>query len=176
MSEKKKEMKVTTDDSQQVKEEGVSKEVKAEVAITTNTTPSSVSTKKEEVAVTLTEQELQTLDYIDFSTPARMLELGKVLAKSQLVPLKKPEDVVVAIMTGKELGLPFIASVSQIYPINGRPTLGVHIQKALLLKSGVTYEKIEDAVAIYDFVLVEEDKSLTPLGEGGIEDFPVTAK
>ena len=114
--------------------------------------------KKEENKVpVLTKDELATLDYSDFSTPARMMQLGTVLCKSQLVPLKKPEDVVVALMTGKELGLPFITSVSQIYPINGRPTLGVHIQKALLLKNGVVFEKIDDAEAIYEFVRTDKE-------------------
>jgi len=106
----------------------------------------------------LTQDELATLDYADFSTPARMLALGTVLAKSQLVPLKKPEDVVVALMTGKELGLPFVTSVTQIYPINGRPTLGVHIQKAILLNNGVTFMKIEDAIEIYSYVKNVGDK------------------
>jgi hypothetical protein len=105
-----------------------------------------------EVPVILTKEELSLLDYADFSTPARMLALGEVLCKSALVPLKKPEDVVVALMTGKELNLPFITSMSQIYPINGRPTIGVHIQRALCIKAGIVIEKIEDAISIYSFV------------------------
>lgn len=118
-----------------------------------------VKTKKKEsnVSVALTNEELKTLDYADFSTPARMLALGAVLAKSALVPLKTAEDVAVALMTGKELGLPFVTSVSQIYPINGRPTLGVHVQKAILLKNKVIFEKIEDAITIYQFVKTNDE-------------------
>lgn len=117
----------------------------------------SPSASSKDTPAVLTSDELATLDYVDFSTPARMLALGNVLAKSQLVPLKKPEDVVVALMTGKELGLPFVTSVSQIYPINGRPTLGVHIQKGILLKNGIAFKKIEDAVTIYEFVKTNKD-------------------
>lgn len=114
------------------------------------------SSKEVSIKAELTEKDLATLDYADFSTPARMLALGTVLCKSQLVPLKKAEDVVVALMTGKELGLPFITSVSQIYPINGRPTLGVHIQRAILLQNKIIIEKIEDAVGIYEFAKTDE--------------------
>lgn len=164
MSEKNKEsMKQTGEE--EVKQKGETKStIDNSKDITVDTVSPSSSNKmvvkKEKLApAVLTESELKTLDYTDFSTPARMLELGHVLAKSQLVPLTKAEDVVVALMTGKELGLPFITSVSQIYPINGRPTLGVHIQKALLLKVGIIFEKIEDAVAIYEFYKADKDGS-----------------
>lgn len=140
------------------------KEVNGEAEIVSPSSSKEVSNLPQK----LSEQELATLDYADFSTPARMLALGKVLAKSKLVPLKAPEDVVVALMTGKELGLPFVTSVSQIYPINGRPTLGVHIQKAILLKNGVVFEKIEDAKPIYQFAT--KDKKL--LGTGTIAEQP----
>lgn len=120
-------------------------------------TESKAKSKEDNKVAKLSETELQTLDYNDFSTPARMLALGSVLAKSQLVPLKNAEDVVVALMTGKELGLPFVTSVSQIYPINGRPTLGVHIQKGILIKNGILINKTEDAVPIYQFAACDEN-------------------
>jgi len=135
--------------------------------------PSLTPVVKNTAPVVLTSEELSTLDYADFNTPARMIKLAEVLVKSQLVPLTKPEDVVVALMTGKELGLPFITSLSQIYPINGRPTLGVHIQKAILLKNGITFKKTEDAIEIYQFakkigdkfeVLLEETVDKQPEG------------
>lgn len=129
------------------------------------------SKKVSTVPVVLTKDELETLDYVDFSTPARMIKLGEVLVKSQLVPLKKPEDVVVALMTGKELGLPFITSLSQIYPINGRPTLGVHIQKAILLKNGIAFNKTEDAVAIYEYAKIINEKPVILL-EGTLQEQP----
>ena len=121
---------------------------------------------EEVVAVQETEQglsniktttDLEALDYEEFKTPARMLALGSVLVKSQLVPLKKAEDVFACLKTGQELGLPFMVSVTQIYPINGRATLGVHLQKALCLQNGVAYTKIENAVPIYAFYKANEE-------------------
>lgn len=127
------------------------------------------------IPVVLSKEELETLDYTDFSTPARMLKLGEVLVKSSLVPLKKAEDVVTALMTGRELGLPFITSLSQIYPINGRPTLGVHIQKAILLKNGIVFSKTEDAVAIYEYAKVINKKTIILL-EGILDEQPKESK
>lgn len=137
------------------------------------------STSNLNVPTTITSTDLQKLDYTDFSTPARMLALAEVLVKSQLVPLKKSQDVMTALMTGKELGLPFITSISQIYPINGRPTLGVHLKKALCIKHGVHFEKIEDAIPIYAFAKADaEGKTLLHnnkpiiIGKGTIEEQP----
>lgn len=131
----------------------------------------------------LTETELATLDYVDFNTPARMLALGRVLCKSALVPLATPADVVVALMTGNELGLPFVTSVNSIYPINGRATLSVHLQKALLLKAGIIYEKIEDYVPIYLFVKKDKEGNIMkdkkekpiPIGRGTLKEKPENA-
>ena len=142
MSEQKETMKELTGETIS-EEKGETKKVTTSEKDNKVTKVSPSSTK--DVPVVLTKSELELLDYADFSTPARMLALGEVLCKSALVPLKKPEDVVVALMTGKELNLPFITSMSQIYPINGRPTIGVHIQRALCIKAGILIKKIEDA-------------------------------
>lgn len=148
---------------EEIKEkEETSKDTKENANVPTASKVSSTSSDKPKVKekqelVPLTKSELETLDYTDFSTPARMRALAEVLCKSSLSPLKKSEDVVMALMTGKELGLPFVTSLSQIYPINNRPTLGVHIQKAILLKNGVIFEKVEDAVTIYNFLKKNKD-------------------
>ena len=172
MLEHKQEMKETGEASTTV-EKGETNNVKGTETTNkvTKVSPSSTSKGTKNLPSVLSKDELATLDYADFSTPARMLALGEVLCKSQLVPLKKAEDVVVALMTGKELGLPFVTSVSQIYPINGRPTLGVHIQKAILLKNGIVFEKTEDSVEIFSFVKKVGEK-LQPAGEGTINDQP----
>lgn len=176
MLENKEQMKET---SKEVigKEKG---EISKEISTKTTTeiikvSPSSTNKATNLPSVSLTKDELATLDYADYSTPARMLELGKVLAKSKLVPLNIAEDVVVALMTGKELGLPFITSVSQIYPINGRPTLGVHIQKAILLNNGIVFNKTEDAVEIFEFVKKVGEK-IEVLCIGTIEKQPKESK
>lgn len=138
-------------DGKEVKEENVVTEEVIQKASNVTTPSETVPTEVK------TENELSSLNYSSFDTPAKMLALGEVLCKSKLVPLKSPQDVMTALMTGKELGLPFITSVSQIYPINGRPTLGIHIQKALCLKNGIIFEKVEDAVSIYQFAQKDEN-------------------
>lgn len=164
MSEQGKEMKEHT--GEQVKE------VKGETTKTTNNKVAKVSpSSSKELPAVLTKEELTTLDYNDFSTPARMLALAEVLVTSQLVPLKKKEDVFAVLKTGQDLGIPFMTSVSQIYCINGRTTLGVHVQKAILLKNKVVFEKIEDAEFIYSFAK-KEATGLVQLGTGTIKEQP----
>lgn len=147
-------------DTVEQKTDEVSK--KGEV-IEKNTSPS-LTSKEKNVPVILSKEELQTLDYNSFDTPARMLALGRVLVKSNLVSLKSAEDVAVALMTGKELGLPFITSLSQIYPINGKPTLGVHIQRAILINNGIIFNKVEDAEPIYAFANRENNNKIIATG------------
>ncbi len=149
-----KENKVMIETSKEIGKQGTEEIVP--VVASTKAVSSKPSPKPKQELVKLSQTELETLDYTDFSTPARMYALGKTLAKSSMVPLNSADDVVVALMTGKELGLPFITSVSQIYPINGRPTLGVHLQKALCLTNGVIFEKIEDAVDIFTFAKADD--------------------
>lgn len=177
MIEDKKKMSKEQSTTSEVKDDGVTKTNSTKTAKQlVKVTPSPMITKEVALTPALTQAELATLDYADFSTPARMMALADVLCKSSLSPLKKKEDVVMALMTGQELGLPFITSLSQIYPINNRPTLGVHIQKALCLQNGVVFEKIEDAVAVYNFVR-KEGTELIQLGEGTINmKVPADAK
>ena len=132
---------------------------------------------------TLSKTELASLDYDDFSTPGRMLALADVLVKGKMCPLKEPADVVIALMTGKELGVPFIASITQIYPINGTPTLGTHIQKGLALSNGIIYTRTRHYEARYMFVEVDEkgnpvlvnNKPVT-VSTGFLEEQPVGTK
>lgn len=124
-----------------------------------------VSAPTNSVPSVLTKDDLTKLDYVDFNTPARLLALSEVLVKSKLCPLKTKEDAFVAIQTGKELGLPFVVSVSQIYPIEGKPTLGVHIIRGILLREGIYFKKLHDCEDYYEFAEKGEDGKAI-LGEG----------
>lgn len=130
-------------------------------------------------AKVLTSAELKALDYSDFSTPARMLALGSAIANSRLCPLKTPEDVALAMMTGRELGLPFVTSISQIYPIEGKPSLGTHLIRALVIKAGIVFQKIENGVPLYNFAkkdkegkVVTADGKPVIVGVGTIDEQP----
>jgi len=132
---------------------------------------------------TLSKEELVGLDYEDFSTPGRMLALANILVKGKMCPLKEPADVVIALMTGKELGIPFISSITQIYPINGTPTLGTHIQKGLALKNGIIYTRTRHYEAKYMFVKVDDngkpvlvDKKPVIVSNGFLDEQPAGTK
>lgn len=152
----------------------MTEEVKKDVGeVEQNTTKQTIgkeNIKPEELAVAkstsstslkvLSKEELATLDYDDFSTPGRMLALAEVLVKGEMCPLKKPADVVIALMTGRSLGLPFIQSITQIYPINGRPSLGTHIQKGLALTNFILYKRTRHYAPVYEYV--EKDNNGKP--------------
>ena len=94
------------------------------------------------------------VDAIDNSVES-MLAFGEKLVKSGLTPMKKAEDVMAAILMGKELGFAPMVSVNNIYSIQGRASVGIHIITGLLLKAGIIYDFIEDYVPLYRY----KDKS-----------------
>ena len=61
------------------------------------------------------------------------MQMASLLAKSGLVPntLNTPEKVFVALQWGHELGLSPMASVNNVIPINGKPTLSADVMYAL---------------------------------------------
>lgn len=164
MSEK---AKMTKSDELEKRNESKGEEkVITEKSETTTSSPTFSKTSKE-VSV-LTKSDLATLDYNKFDTPARMMALGEVLVKSKLVTGKTKEDVVVCLMAGQELGIPFVVSLSQIYPIDGKPSLGVHIIKGLMLKNKILFEKTEDCVPL--FMFIKKDKEGKPVIVDGKPD------
>lgn len=94
-----------------------------------------------------------TVNFKDF---AELMNFANKIAESKLTPLKKGEDVLAAILYGKELGLEPMTSVNNIYPINGKATLGVHLINALLLKAGVVTEVLNDYEPCVPFALMED--------------------
>lgn len=82
---------------------------------------------------------------------------GEKIAKSKLTPLKEGKDVVVAVLFGRELGMPPMVSVNNIYPINGKGTLSVHMINALLQKHGVVIENIRQYEPCIYFALKGDD-------------------
>lgn len=100
-------------------------------------------------------------DFNDVFLAVRALDsmniLASTLVKSGLCPFKKPEDVILAIITGKQFNLPYMASVNNIYVVNGKPTLSAHLHRALLLREGVHYEKVYDFEPMYQFFKTDKD-------------------
>jgi hypothetical protein len=73
-----------------------------------------------------------------------LLTFGNNIIKSGLTPLKKGEDVVAAILLGRELGLGEMVSVNNIYSVNGKAAASIHVINALLQKAGVVVEVLHD--------------------------------
>lgn len=112
---------------------------------------------------------------------ASMEALAKVLIKSNLCPLPKAEDVILAIITGNQYGLPFMASINQIVPIKNKPTLSAHLHRALLLRHGVIFEKLSDFQPMFDWARIKEDGSGyvlidVPLPNGTMKKVPQVLK
>ena len=80
-----------------------------------------------------------------------MKKIASTLISSKLCPLKTESDVILAIVTGNQYGFPFMTSVNNIFPINGKPTMSVHLHRALLLKHKIIFNKVLDYEPIYNF-------------------------
>lgn len=81
-----------------------------------------------------------------------MKSIAQQVLKSNLCPLKTEGDVILAIITGQQYGFSIPTSIASIYPINGRPTLSVHLQRGLLIKAGIMFEKVYNFEPIYQYV------------------------
>lgn len=103
------------------------------------------------------ENKLATASFTDFKTMDDMIAFGGLIAKSKLSPLKKGEDVVAAMLMGRELGLGVMVSINNIYPIEGKASSGIHIIAGQLLKAGIAYEVINDYEPVFPIAIVVKD-------------------
>lgn len=75
-------------------------------------------------------------------------------SKSNLCPkhLKnKPLDIVMTAQLGSDLKITRLTAMSNVYIIDEKPTLSVHLYKALLLRGGVTWKIKKVAEAMYSY-------------------------
>lgn len=113
-----------------------------------------------EQGIIKSETELAATTFDSFKSVEDMVAFASTIVKSRLSPLKTPEDVVAAILTGKEIGLPVMASITNIYPIEGKPSLGIHVMSALAIKAGIITEVLRDYEPIFQLALiVDKDDS-----------------
>lgn len=78
--------------------------------------------------------EIISTGFMDFSNLERALQCANILAESDLVPVKykkKPNDIMVAVQMGKELGLQPLQSLREINVVNGKPSLEAEAMLAL---------------------------------------------
>jgi hypothetical protein len=90
---------------------------------------------------------------------AAIEQIATSLITSNLCPLKKVSDVTVAILTGNQYGFPFMTSINNIFPINGKPTMSVHLIRALVLKYKIIPQKVLDFEPVYEFAKLNEAKN-----------------
>lgn len=82
--------------------------------------------------------------------------LASELCNSGLLPsgIKSPQDALIILIQGRELGLTAIQSIRSINIIDGRPALSAQLMQALVLRSGLaeTFEQVESTpeVATYE--------------------------
>lgn len=87
-------------------------------------------------------------------TLSEAMQYSEMMAKSQIIPKDyqgKPENVLVAVQWGHEIGLPPLQAMQNIAVINGRPSLWGDAVLALVRGSGkleMIDERIENEVAI----------------------------
>ena len=74
------------------------------------------------------------------------MALAKALSEASMLPYalkKKPSDVLLVMLTGRDLGIPPTFALNLIYVVDGHPTLSAKLQLALLRRSGHRVEEIE---------------------------------
>lgn len=86
----------------------------------------------------------------------KMRVFAQEVIKSGVSSFKREADVIVVLIRGAELGLPYGVSVNNIFPINGKTGMSVHLHKALLQNAGVYFELIEDYVPVYNYGVKKE--------------------
>jgi len=111
----------------------------------------------ENASLKIKEQAVTTDSLTSFKNLDELEAFGDRIAKSGFTPLKEGKDVVAAILYGRELGLPEMTSVNNIYPINGKGTLSVHLLNALLQKNGIVVEVLKNYEPCMPFAFKGED-------------------
>ena len=86
------------------------------------------------------------------NTQEKLLSFATLLVKGKMCSFKEPSDAVVALITGQEFGLGLTAILGGIYVIEGKPSLGVHLKKGILLSKGVMFKKVRDMEPYYEYV------------------------
>lgn len=123
------------------------------------------------------------------SPEAIQIEKMKLFARQVIASgvsgIKKEADAIVILMRGAELGLSYGVSINNIFAINGKTGMSVHLHKAILQNAGVYFELQEDKVPVYAYGLMKEKtdgtagKTFFPMGtttEKKVEGYSVSPK
>lgn len=90
------------------------------------------------------------------------MEYAKALAPSDLLPQAyrgKPANVLLAVESGKALGIPPIQAINAVHIINGSPSLSANLMRALVLRAGHTFRITGDAKVATATIIRKDDPS-----------------
>lgn len=102
------------------------------------------------------------LNYLSEVEIASLEVFIKRVMRSEKCGIKSVEDGLAIAMRAKDLRLPFSTCIEHIHVVSGKTGVDVHIIKALLVKGSVSWEKIDDYRALYEYTdgfnAYDEDK------------------
>ena len=102
------------------------------------------------------------LNYMSEAEIAGLELFIKRVMRSDKCGIKSIEDGLAIAMRAKDLRLPFSTCIEHIHVVQGKTGVDVHIIKALLVKGSVSWEKIDDYRALYEYTdgfnAYDEDK------------------
>lgn len=102
------------------------------------------------------------LNYMSEAEIAGLELFIKRVMRSDKCGIKSVEDGLAIAMRAKDLRLPFSTCIEHIHVVQGKTGVDVHIIKALLAKGSVSWEKIDDYRALYEYTdgfnVYDEDK------------------
>ncbi len=139
-------------------------EVIEKEAITVETEISEQNLYDEPKSTALMAQQEAVLNSVEVITLEKMRVFAREVIKSGVSSFKKEADVIVVLIRGAELGLPYGVSVNNIFPINGKTGMSVHLHKALLQNAGVYFDLTEDFVPVYNYGKTVEGKGFVAFG------------
>jgi hypothetical protein len=114
----------------------------------------------------------------------KMKLFAQQVIKSGVSGIKKEADAIVILMRGAELGLSYAVSINNIFAINGKTGMSVHLHKAMLQNAGIYFDLEEDKVPVYAYGIMKEKpeggaKTFIPMGtttNRKVEGFSVSPK
>lgn len=160
-------------------------DINTKEAITVGTEVEEQALYEEPKSAALIAQQETVLNSVEAITLEKMRLFAREVIKSGVSSFKREADVLVVLIRGKELGLPYGVSVNNIFAINGKTGMSVHLHKAMLQNAGVYFELQEDMVPVYPYGLMKESstpggaKVFVPMGtttERKVEGFAVSPK
>lgn len=81
-------------------------------------------------------------------------EIATAMYKSNICPadVKNPQDLIIRILKGRELGLMPMTAIDNIHVINGKAGFSVNLYTAMLIQAGITYKIIKNFEPVYEYV------------------------